>query len=445
MPTNTYVALQTQVLASPAASVTFTGISQAYTDLILVVGVPSGHNSGSGIQFNSDTDYSNNYSRTVLTGNGSSASSFRNNGSSNPAANHDLGALRPNGNLIVNIQNYSNSTTFKTVLSRGGGAANDVNAVVTLWKGTAAITSFVFTTDGGNLSAGMTFTIYGIASADNFAKATGGMLYEDSTYWYHVFASNGTFTPKQALTCDYLVVAGGGGGGGSANAGGGGAGGLRSTVTATGGGGALESALSVTSGTAYAITVGAGGAAGTGNYPSASKGTSGGNSIFSTITSTGGGGGAPNDDNTTDTSGVTGGSGGGSASTGGTGGGTPGNGTTNQGYRGGYGYYDGGSARHAGGGGGAGSIGGGLNTGTSGNGGNGGAGVTISALATPTGTGVSGAYAGGGAGKGDTTNGTASAGGGAVATAGAAYTGGGGGGGVGANGGSGLVIIRYAK
>jgi hypothetical protein len=34
---------------------------------------------------------------------------------------------------------------------------------------------------------------------------------------------------------------------------------MRSTVTATGGGGSLESALSVTAGTSYTATVGAGG------------------------------------------------------------------------------------------------------------------------------------------------------------------------------------------
>jgi hypothetical protein len=449
MPTSTYVALRTEVLTSATPSVTFnlSGIT-GYTDLVLVITAQASVSTNLQMRFNgSSAAY---YSNTGMRGYSGGADSYRqtNLTSLTLTTVEDIG--NPNTNIIIQIPNYSNTTTFKTTLTKSNQATAGTEAIVGLWRGTTgsdtpAITSITLLPGGGNLLTGSTFTIYGIANSDNFAKATGGIIREDATYWYHIFAANGTFTPKQALTCDYLVVAGGGGGGGSANAGGGGAGGLRSTVTATGGGGTLESALSVTSGTAYAITVGAGGAAGTGNYPSASKGTSGGNSVFSTITSTGGGGGGPNDDNSTDASGVTGGSGGGSASTGGTGGGTPGSGTTNQGYRGGYGYYDGGSARHAGGGGGAGSIGGGLNTGTSGNGGNGGSGVTISALATPTGTGVSGAYAGGGAGKGDTTNGTATAGGGAVATAGAAYTGGGGGGGVGANGGSGIVIVRYLK
>jgi hypothetical protein len=451
MPTNTYVALDTKTLGTAVPTVTFTSIPQGYTDLVLVASpaITSGNDNMRIRVGNGSVDSGSNYSWTALTGNGTRALSDRASNQTSILSDYDayMQTTLGNSTKVIHFQNYSNTTTFKTILSRSSNAPVGTDTLVNTWRSTSAINTITLFLNGGiqNFSVGSTFTIYGIANADNFAKATGGMLYEDSTYWYHVFAANGTFTPKQALTCDYLVVAGGGGGAGGGGPAGGGAGGLRSTVTATGGGGTLETALSVTSGTAYAITVGAGGASGTGNYPSATKGTNGGNSVFSTVTSTGGGGGGPSDDNTGDASGVTGGSGGGSASTGGTGGGTPGNGTTNQGYSGGFGYYDGGSARHAGGGGGAGGIGGGTTASPTGNGGNGGAGVTISALATPTGTGVSGAYAGGGAGRGDTTNGTATAGGGAVATSGAAYTGGGGGGGTGANGGSGIVIVRYLK
>ena len=75
---------------------------------------------------------------------------------------------------------------------------------------------------------------------------------------------------------NYLVVAGGGGGGSDVG-GGGGAGGLRSTVTATGGGGTLETAASVTGGSSYTVTVGAGGAGGALNQ----FGSDGNNSVFS--------------------------------------------------------------------------------------------------------------------------------------------------------------------
>ncbi len=88
----------------------------------------------------------------------------------------------------------------------------------------------------------------------------------------------------------YLVVAGGGGGGatcaGNGGSSGAGAGGFRTVCSAN---------FAVTSGVSIPVTVGAGGSAGTApaSYPSPFpgfvEGGQGGNSIFSTITSTGGG------------------------------------------------------------------------------------------------------------------------------------------------------------
>ena len=95
------------------------------------------------------------------------------------------------------------------------------------------------------------------------------------------FTATGTWTcPAGVTQVDYLVVAGGGGGGWF-GAGGGGAGGFRAGT-----------GLSVTAGTTYTVTVGAGGATGSGTEITASsRGANGADSIFSTITSTGGGGG----------------------------------------------------------------------------------------------------------------------------------------------------------
>jgi hypothetical protein len=95
---------------------------------------------------------------------------------------------------------------------------------------------------------------------------------------------------------DYLVVAGGGGGGGNIS-GGGGAGGFRTSIGGT--------PLTLFLGANYTVTVGAGGNKGTGNNADC---TSGVDSVFSTITSTGGGRGGS--DNATVPP-ATGGSGGG--------------------------------------------------------------------------------------------------------------------------------------
>jgi len=214
----------------------------------------------------------------------------------------------------------------------------------------------------------------------------------------------------------------------------------------SGGGGLVENSLTLSTGVAYTVTIGPGGnknGSGTNN-----DSTSGGNSVFHTITSIGG---ANATFNTSTLIGVSGGSGAGatghySASC------TPGTaglGTANQGYAGGSGYGRCNSDEAAGGGGGAGGKGGAA---APNDGGMGGIGI-ISYIKDPNGT----KYAGGGGGGGRTTGGAAVAGyGGSDGVAGTnasdatANTGGGGGstggnvGGVrGGNGGSGVVIVRY--
>ena len=106
------------------------------------------------------------------------------------------------------------------------------------------------------------------------------------------FTSSGTLTAQATTNIDYLVVAGGGGGGYRLN-GGGGAGGYR--ASGFGPSPLRGSSIPVVKCTDYAVTVGAGGAAG-GSGPEA--GGKGANSVLAyegcnTITSAGGGAGSP--------------------------------------------------------------------------------------------------------------------------------------------------------
>jgi len=431
---STYTPIATQTLSSAASSVTFSSIPQGYTDLIIVMNRKQNLAGAYHIGFRYNGDTGSNYSDTSMTGTGSSAVSGRNSNIAQARVGYgDTGW----GNTIVHIQNYSNSTTYKTTLSRNNNPGADVAAIATLWRNTSPITSIeIISQPSSTLEAGSTFSIYGIASGDVTAKASGGIVTTSGGYAYHTFTTSGGFTPYTNLTVDYLVVAGGGG----AAAGGGGAGGLRSTVTATGGGGSLETALSLTAGITYPAVVGAGGA-GINAYGSI-QGYNGSNSIFASVISTGGGGGGSS-------SYVgNGGSGGGASYSSGS---VPyGLGIANQGFNGGQDIYDGAPYPGAGGGG-AGQVG--YNPPNGSNGGNGGNGVQITALATPTSTGAnSGYYAGGGGGgvygASSTATGGLGGGGNASAGSGTVNTGGGGAGtsngGVGGAGGSGIVIIRYA-
>jgi hypothetical protein len=164
---STYEPIATTTLGSAQSSIDFTSIPATYTDLVIVFnGQAAASTNNLELQFNGDT--SNNYSDTYLSANGSSASSGResstkasilvaNNG--NPPTSGSAYSLS-----IINIFNYTNTTTYKTVLSRSNNAANGVDAIVGLWRNTpAAITSIkVFIKSSNNLATGSSATLYGI-------------------------------------------------------------------------------------------------------------------------------------------------------------------------------------------------------------------------------------------------------------------------------------------
>jgi hypothetical protein len=267
--------------------------------------------------------------------------------------------------------------------------------------------------------------------------------------WYDPAGSQWLgFSKGSDYNVEYLVIAGGGGGG-SRISGGGGAGGYRSSVSgeSSGGGASAESGLTLSSGTTYTVTVGAGGP-GSGEWQT--RGSNGDDSVFSSVTSTGGGGGGSwNVGSGLD--GGSGGSGGGASGSASSPARVGGARTTGQGYAGGNGavapQYGGG------GGGGAGGVGG---TGTA-NGGNGGNGVTSSITGSPVprgGGGGGGVENAGTPGSGGTGGGGNASGPGSSANGGngTVNTGGGGGSagntgssaGNGGAGGDGIVIVRYA-
>lgn len=452
----TYTKIASQTLGSTTATLTFSNLPQNYTDLVVVLNATTNHSDNGArgfVQFNSETSV---YSDTWIAGNGSSVSSSRDTSDTYLAFCVPGNSSTEFGTFILNIQNYSNSTTYKSVLSRSSStSAAGMRAFVGMYRSTNPITTVTFRADS-SYRAGSTFTLYGIAAALK-PKATGGDITTDGTYFIHTFRTSGVFQPNQNVTADYLVVAGGGGGGW----GGGGGGGYRTSI-----GG---STLSLTSGTAYTVTVGAGG---TGSFSGVAAANNGSNSVFSTITSTGGGGGGSYGAGIA--AGNSGGSGGGGGST------NSGNSTAGgSGNAGGYspveGYAGGqGSPVHSGDGSTAGRAGAGGGSAAAGQsntaGGVGGAGTLNSITGTSYywagggGAGSQGCSAGnggigggGGGARGFVNSGHGTAGGSAISPGtngsldlggnGGSNTGGGAGGvgkDKGGNGGSGIVIVRYS-
>lgn len=168
---NTYESIFTQTLSSAVPSITFSSIPSTYTDLVLVWNAKSSATAtvyGPTMYFNTDTAKTN-YSFTALYGTGSSALSFF--WTTSTSAQHGVIAApmtTSNFNVgIVNINNYSNTTTYKTALSRAGDAGDSTWATIGLWQNTAAINSIsLYAPDGtANFTIGSTFSLYGIKAA----------------------------------------------------------------------------------------------------------------------------------------------------------------------------------------------------------------------------------------------------------------------------------------
>jgi hypothetical protein len=162
----TYEPIATTTFGSAASSYTFNSVSSTYTDLVLVVYIPTNStNDDIFMQFNSDTG--SNYSATWLRGNGTAASSPRSTNLTGIRCS-DLGSpTTTNASfIIIQIQNYSNTTTNKTVLTRANNAAgNGLDAFVGLWRSTAAINTIKVYPASGSMATGTTMTLYGIKAA----------------------------------------------------------------------------------------------------------------------------------------------------------------------------------------------------------------------------------------------------------------------------------------
>ena len=163
---NTYEAIATiTTTTGTTTSQTFSSIPTTYTDLILVCSLKAtSSNSSIVARFNGDSG--SNYSVTQLYGNGSSALSQRFSNQTEVQLNFAGFPTAANtfAPLIVQFQNYSNTTTNKTFLSRSGYASAQVDTSVGLYRSTSAITSITLFA-GNFFDVGCTFSLYGIAAA----------------------------------------------------------------------------------------------------------------------------------------------------------------------------------------------------------------------------------------------------------------------------------------
>ena len=157
MPTPTYTPLANITLTGSSSTVTFSSISGAYRDLVLIITGTDSGGTRPAIRLNSDSGL--NYSYVKMTGNGSTATSATSNAfevhlatftSSTPAT------------YIVNVMDYSATDKHKTVLVRSARSDSDTVAIANRWASTSAVTSI--TVLDTTWASGSTMALYGIAA-----------------------------------------------------------------------------------------------------------------------------------------------------------------------------------------------------------------------------------------------------------------------------------------
>jgi len=166
---NTYTQIASTTLGTAASSVTFSSIAATYTDLILVISARGTTVATSTSVYFTTNITGANYSSTWMVGTGVGATSSRYSGLSQGYLGYISAASNASdsrGNVIAHFMNYSNTTTFKTVLSRGNVAEAEADAYVSLIRGTSALSTITVGEGGGNnFVAGSTFNLYGITAA----------------------------------------------------------------------------------------------------------------------------------------------------------------------------------------------------------------------------------------------------------------------------------------
>lgn len=161
---STYTPIATTTLGSATANIDFTSISGSYTDLVLILnGTNSTNDQGIVAQVgNGSFDTGSNYSTTYMLGNGTQALSGR---SSNDTY-AIVGRMDANNSTsLIHFMNYSNTSTYKTILGRGNDSAMVIQHVA-LWRSTSAINRIrLYNLSSLNFAIGTTATLYGITAA----------------------------------------------------------------------------------------------------------------------------------------------------------------------------------------------------------------------------------------------------------------------------------------
>lgn len=169
MPTPTYIPLATVTLSAAAASITFSSVSQAYRDLIIVAEVERTSTAAGEYVYQFNNDGNNNYSWVTMRG-GASSNIIS-------SAQGAINSIRPvtgvgevNGipnTTILQVFDYSQTNKHKSgVLMNGNpNGLTTISSVQThafRYASNTAISTINIVRGGGEFAIGTSVTIYGI-------------------------------------------------------------------------------------------------------------------------------------------------------------------------------------------------------------------------------------------------------------------------------------------
>jgi hypothetical protein len=157
----TYTLIDSEVLASAAASVTFSSIPADYRDLVLVFNGSTTFSGLGQLQLVYNSNTGDVYKRVNMTGNGSSADSGGGSNSNVVVGNTNNTTLSLS---IIQIMDYSATDKHKTSLIRNNNSAINTEAAAVRFESTSVITSILAQTNATSFAAGSTFYLYAIES-----------------------------------------------------------------------------------------------------------------------------------------------------------------------------------------------------------------------------------------------------------------------------------------
>lgn len=166
MATPTYELIDSQVLSTSAASVTFSSLPATYRDLKFIISAKAVEATGV-IRMRLNGDSGANYNYVSMSGNGSATHSGSASGFNQITLSEQYNNITTsNFNLIaIDFLDYSVTDKHKSMLIRTNESSLTTQALAARYASTSVVSSILLYPGGfTNFAAGSTFYLYGIAS-----------------------------------------------------------------------------------------------------------------------------------------------------------------------------------------------------------------------------------------------------------------------------------------